>query len=605
MSIESGGDTTVSGAVVRADRVEADVGGDLLIESLQDRVTYKERSSQAGGSAFIGFGMSSGGSFSAGATDIDSEFTSVAEQSGIRAGDGGFDVKVQGKTTLKGGALTSTQVAVDEGRNSVDSAGGLELQDLQNAANYRAKASGVTLGAGDQLSSSGAGVGSDQREVQSITAAAISGIAGNKDARTGDAQTGLAPIFDKERVKDEVEAQVAITKGFGQQASRAVGDHAQRQLQDADNKLKQAQEAEAAGNAALAGRLRAEAQQLQNDWGASGTKRLLTHTVVGALTGGADGAAGAATGMLTAPIVADALRNAGVDGALANTLTALASSATGAAAGGVAGASGALNEATHNYLSHPERAALDKADKACKASGQQCDTAAALKYKDELSDRLLANAAARCEGEGCNDTVNFINQQLAAVGCSAPQACPDQRHLLQYWSVAQQKAQGLEGVYPETWLLDAKAVLDLAKFGMTLSRGAMVGATGSLDALKQLAKLDVSKIESSFYRDGARPIHWTPGGINDAGLNLADHWARHGAEFPPLRSANDYAAAANKFVVDPPVGTLSHVRANGDRLFYDPASNIFAVQAPSGLPRTMFKPDAGLSYWQKQIGVAR
>src|SRR5690606_11640775 len=101
--IESGGDTSLAGAVVKADRVEADVGGDLLIESLQDRITYKERSSQMGFS-----GSTGGGSASAIASKIDSEFSSVAEQSGIRAGDGGFDVKVQGKTTLKGGAITST-----------------------------------------------------------------------------------------------------------------------------------------------------------------------------------------------------------------------------------------------------------------------------------------------------------------------------------------------------------------------------------------------------------------------------------------------------------------------------------------------------------------
>ncbi|NIM42065.1 MAG: hypothetical protein GTN84_12645, partial [Hydrogenophaga sp.] len=115
VSIESGDDTVLAGAVVSAERVEADIGGNLRIESLQDRATYTERSKQSSASAT--FGAGAGGSFSASKTDIESEYASVGEQSGIRAGDGGFDVKVKGKTVLKGGAITSTQLAVDEQRN--------------------------------------------------------------------------------------------------------------------------------------------------------------------------------------------------------------------------------------------------------------------------------------------------------------------------------------------------------------------------------------------------------------------------------------------------------------------------------------------------------
>ncbi|NIU63311.1 MAG: hypothetical protein GWN66_22050, partial [Pseudomonas stutzeri] len=86
-------------------------------------------------------------------------------------------------------------------------------------------------------------------------------------------------------------------------------------------------------------------------------------------------------GTLSAPVVADALRDAGIDGVLADGLTALLITGVGTAAGGSAGAAAAFNEVTNNYLSHQERATLNKADKACKTSGQQCDTAAALKYK--------------------------------------------------------------------------------------------------------------------------------------------------------------------------------------------------------------------------------
>ncbi len=156
LSIESGGDTVLAGAVVSADRVEADIGGDLRIES---------------------------------------EYASVGKQSGIRAGDGGFDVKVWGKTVLKGGAITGTQVAVDEQRNGFESEGGVELQDVHNEARYEARSS-------------------------STTRAGISNIAGHKDARTGDAETGLAPIFGRETVSDEVRAQVVINEGSSGRCSR-------------------------------------------------------------------------------------------------------------------------------------------------------------------------------------------------------------------------------------------------------------------------------------------------------------------------------------------------------------------------------------------------
>ena len=47
---------------------------------------------------------------------------SVAEQSGIKAGDGGFQVEVRGHTELKGAVIGSTQAAIDTGRNVLQTA---------------------------------------------------------------------------------------------------------------------------------------------------------------------------------------------------------------------------------------------------------------------------------------------------------------------------------------------------------------------------------------------------------------------------------------------------------------------------------------------------
>ena len=436
----------------------------------------------------------------------------------------------------------------------------------------------------------GAGVGQDSGSAQGTTTAGISGIAGDQSVRTGDA-TGIERIFDQNKVQRDIDAQVAITAEFGKQASKAVGDYAQTQMNKALSLQAQAAQT---SDPAQRDALLQQATDLQNQWGDNGTMRLTLHTVIGGLTGGVGGAAGAAAGTLSAPAVADALQNAGIDasGVLGQTITALASTAAGAAVGGTAGAVAAGNEVVNNYLKHAERLALAKAQKACfaDAASAACGTVVALQVKDQLSDKLLSNAAASCKGAECNEVTNFIQTQMNSLGCTSPSACQDYNTLSSYLRVTQEKAQGLEAVYPEGWLLDAKAVLDLGKFGLKMLSGA-TGAKGSLDALGQLAKTDATTATNNFYRDGSNPAYWTNGKPGDGSLNLATHWEKHGAEFTNFNSANDYYRAANNFVTTPPPGTLVKTAPNGDVLLYNPAMNTFGVRTSDGLPRTMFKPD--------------
>jgi pyocin large subunit-like protein len=63
---------------------------------------------------------------------------------------------------------------------------------------------------------------------------------------------------------------------------------------------------------------------------------------------------------------------------------------------------------------------------------------------------------------------------------------------------------------------------------------------------------------------------------------------------------DDFVKKAHAFVEHPPKGTLTLTRANGDTLFYDPKANVFAVASKAGAPRTMFKPDEGMAYWEEQ-----
>ncbi len=351
VNIQSGGDTTLKGAVVKAETVNAVVAGNLNIESLQDSSRYKESSQNSSGSATIGYGA--GGSVSAGATKINSDYQSVTEQSGIRAGDGGFNVNVQGNTDLKAGAITSTQKAIDDNKNSFQTAN-LTTSDIQNSASFSAESYQVTVG----TNGGSAGAGQDNGSASSTTKAAISGIAGNKSARTGDAESGIQKIFDQTAVSKEINAQVAITNEFGKQAPKAVADYAQSKVKELETTNPE------------------EAKK----WAEGGIYRIALHTTLGALSGGASGAAGSATIASSAPLMDQmqeqlvaTLEKTGLSKeaavATAKTIAQTTALAAGTAVGGVQGGSMALNVDANNRQLHPKERTL-AAQLAAKSKGK-------------------------------------------------------------------------------------------------------------------------------------------------------------------------------------------------------------------------------------------
>lgn len=225
--LAAGGDANLIGAVVSGKQVVVNVDGDLNIESLQDTSKYDSKQKNIGGSVTIGAGA--GGSLSYSKSSVNSDYASVTEQSGIKAGDDGFQVLVGGNTDLKGAVIASTEQAVQDGKNILVTAG-LSTSDIQNKADYKGSAMGVSVGSGGLSSMpnlSGAGVGSDEGHAASVTQSGVSGMAGNTDVRTGDAETGIGKIFDADKVQKEINAQVQITQAFGQQASKAVAEYVQ------------------------------------------------------------------------------------------------------------------------------------------------------------------------------------------------------------------------------------------------------------------------------------------------------------------------------------------------------------------------------------------
>lgn len=340
VNIQSGADTTLQGAVVTANTVKADVGGNLNIESLQDTSTFDSKNQSLGGSVTVGIGFS--GSASASSAKALGDFASVTEQSGIKTGDGGFQVNVQGNIALKGAVIASTDKAVNEGKSSFSTGGTLSTSDIQNKDSY--SASGFSLAGGYGKSAGGkdgiqnfaggsngaaAGIARTQGDQSSTSAAGISAIAGNTAVRTGDASTGLAKGWNGDDLNKEVNAQLQITSTFGQQAAKAVGDYATKKY----NELKDNDPAEAA------------------KWAESGEYRSLAHMAIGALTGGVGGAVGAGAAALSADAINEATKD--LPPALQAVVGGAIAAGIGAATGGASGAAAGFNSDMNNRQLHP------------------------------------------------------------------------------------------------------------------------------------------------------------------------------------------------------------------------------------------------------------
>jgi hypothetical protein len=98
---------------------------------------------------------------------------------------------------------------------------------------------------------------------------------------------------------------------------------------------------------------------------------------------------------------------------------------------------------------------------------------------------------------------------------------------------------------------------------------------------------------------GVRRI-WTSTSNLSRARNAFEHWIKHKKDFPHLQNAKQYVEAARDFVTNPPAGTMTKVRPNGDVVLYHPGTNTFVVRAADGTPRTMFKPTGGSAYFHAQ-----
>lgn len=129
VTLNSGTDTNLIGAQVSGNQIQANAGtrstssgqagtGNLNIQSLQDSSSYVSEQETAGISVTVPLtGTNWGGSLSS--SNSNSNYQRVNEQAGIFAGDGGFQVNVNGNTDLTGAVIASTDKAIQNNTNSL------------------------------------------------------------------------------------------------------------------------------------------------------------------------------------------------------------------------------------------------------------------------------------------------------------------------------------------------------------------------------------------------------------------------------------------------------------------------------------------------------
>ncbi len=185
--------------------------------------------SVSGGISVLQLGENGTASFNISIDKMNSHYASVKEQSGIFAGQGGFDVHTGKHTQLNGGVIASTTTA---DKNHLDT-GTLGFSDIDNHADYSvshqgmgvstgqfsggANLAGITRGLASNAASSILSGLSDSGHADSTTHAAISeGSITVRDKAnqqqdvnslsrdTEHTSQGLRPIFDKEKAQQRL-----------------------------------------------------------------------------------------------------------------------------------------------------------------------------------------------------------------------------------------------------------------------------------------------------------------------------------------------------------------------------------------------------------------
>ncbi|MDG2944689.1 hemagglutinin repeat-containing protein [Bisgaard Taxon 10/6] len=312
VSLHSGQDTALRGAVVNAGRLEADIGGNLTIESRQDSNRYDSKQSQAnaGGSVAV-YGSGSNAYAGTSLTKGKVNYAQVEEQSGLTVGKEGMDVNVRGNTHLKGGLIQSTAPTTNNRFRS----GSLTGEDIENHSEISLQSLGGGISgdmfSGDMVGSLGklgsangwsavvSALGGVNRDDKTLTRSAIGdNIA--LEIKTHEIPTALSRDTEHSNAKvqqyDKAEYEERL------ETAQLIGDISQNQIDiEWTPKVREAeanrQQAEAVLNnqnattaeKAEARQIKSQSEQIIATYGKGGDYQMAVRAVTGVLQGLATG----------------------------------------------------------------------------------------------------------------------------------------------------------------------------------------------------------------------------------------------------------------------------------------------------------------------------
>ncbi|MFO6296943.1 hemagglutinin repeat-containing protein [Rahnella selenatireducens] len=354
VTLSSGNDTTVSGAQVMGDKITADVGRNLTISSLQDIDDYSSKQQSVSGGFSFTFGtMNGSASLSMSKSKTQSEYASVGDQSGLFAGNQGYDIYVGDHTQLNGAVIASTADAVSNSLNT----GTLGWKDIQNKADYKASSVGVTASAATNKITNSDG---STKQIYGITPpVALPAITSGSNSGTTQSAvaTGTITVRDSIHQTQDVSTLNRNTDGVNNHIDKIFDPQTFARQQELE---------------AVFGRV---ANQAAGDlgnamgWAEGSPEKMAIHAAIGAMQsslGSGSALAGGLTGLSSEAVAT------GVDNYLKNhttltisergAITQWAALISGAAIGGVVGGTNGASDGanvsyssvTYNYLTHDE-----------------------------------------------------------------------------------------------------------------------------------------------------------------------------------------------------------------------------------------------------------
>lgn len=359
--LRSGNDTTLAGAQVRAESIQALIDGNLNIFSRQDSETQKNKQGSGGFGASICippfcYGSTVAASANLAAGNMSSEYKQVTDQSGLFAGTGGYSLDVGKNTTLQG-AVIASQASADKNLLITDR---LIVSDIKNVSEINSQSAGVSVsgsyGGGAATASVGglSGIALEESDHSKTRSAVSEGTIIVRNAEGANDLVGLNrdtananKTLDKpdqkamEERMELVRSSMELVKGVGDAITAAKI----KEANDPDSETSKAARQKLLDNGVVDPSNEQVAKQVQSDYGVGSSFQKANQAVTAIVQGLIGGNIGGALAGAAAPYLAQAVKDMTDGDGTANLMAHAVLGAVIARAGGnsaLAGAAGAV-----------------------------------------------------------------------------------------------------------------------------------------------------------------------------------------------------------------------------------------------------------------------